>query len=245
MKELIAIKNHAALVQAVCGRELHARLEIKQDFSNWIKSQIERARLVEGVDFVRFAEKSEGNNATLIQYAITIDSAKNIGMMCGTEKGFEVRAYFIECEKQLISQQRLPQTFAEALRLLADETEAKEMALLTIEHQKETIAIKDDLILVSNEASIKAGEILVREFVKAQDIVEIGEKQFYQWMREQKIISESNEPYQKYVTSGYFTYKPTEERHGGKFRYTLRITPRGKVWLAAKYMTYLDSVAFD
>lgn len=100
-------------------------------------------------------------------------------------------------------------------------------------------------ILVSNEASIKAGEILVREFAKAQDIVEIVEKQFYQWMREQKIISESNEPYQKYVTSGYFTYKPTEERHGGKFRYTLRITPRGKVWLAAKYMAYLDSVAFD
>jgi len=142
-------------------------------------------------------------------------------------------------------QPRLPKTFSEALRMLADETEAKESALLTIEHQKETIAIKDELILVSNEASIKAGEILVREFVKAQDILEIGEKQFYQWMREQKIISESNEPYQKYVTAGYFTYKPTEERHGGKFRYTLRITPRGKVWLAAKYMAYLDSVAFD
>ena len=33
--------------------------------------------------------------------------------------------------------------------------------------------------------------------------------------------------------------------HGGKSRHTLRVTPRGKVWLAAKYMAYLETVGFD
>jgi phage antirepressor YoqD-like protein len=119
---------------------------------------------------------------------------------------------------------------------------AREQVVLLelIEEQEKKIAQKDELIIASNEASIKAGEILVREFVKSVDIIDLGEKQFYQWMRDQKIIMESRQPYQDYVTRGFFTWKPTEEEHGGKFRYTLRITPRGKIWLAARYMAYLD-----
>jgi len=105
----------------------------------------------------------------------------------------------------------------------------------------EALEVKDTYIIASNEASIKSGEILVREFVKSVDIIDLGEKQFYAWMREQNIIlKESNEPYQTLRNRGYFTYKPTEDKHGGKFRYTLRITPRGKVWLAAKYLKYID-----
>ena len=128
----------------------------------------------------------------------------------------------------------LPKTFSEALQLAADQAKK-------IEQQQLQLQTKDELILASNEASIKAGEILVREFVKANDIIDLGEHQFYEWMRDQGyILKASREPYQKYVKLGYFTWKPTEEKHGGEFRYTLRITPRGKVWLAARYMAYLD-----
>jgi len=137
----------------------------------------------------------------------------------------------------------------EAARAWADEAEQKQLAqlerdqaFLQIEAQKETIQTKDDLIRVSNEASVKAGEILIREFVKSQDLITLGEKQFFAWMRGQKIVfSDRNEPYQHYVKAGYFTYKPSEELYGGKFRYTMRVTPRGKAWLAAKYMAYLDA----
>ena len=138
----------------------------------------------------------------------------------------------------------IPKTYAAALRQLADETEAKETALALVASQKETIQHKDDLIRVSNEASVKAGEILIREFVKSQDLITLGEIQFFAWMRGQKIIfSDRNEPYQHYVKAGYFTYKPSEQKHGGEFRYTMRVTPRGKVWLAAKYMAYLDAAS--
>ena len=124
------------------------------------------------------------------------------------------------------NQSKIPQTFAEALQLAAD--------------QQKEIERKDQLIIASNEASIKAGEILVREFVKSNDLIDIGEKKFWQWMREQKLVSETNEPYQIYVTRGYFTFKPSDEEINGKFRYTLRITPRGKIWLANKWLNYID-----
>ena len=111
-----------------------------------------------------------------------------------------------------------------------------------IESQQKTIEVKNDLIIASNEASIKAGEILVRDFVKSVDCIEIGEKLFYQWMRDRGyLLKESRQPYQQYVNRGDFTWRPSKEKYGGKPRHTLLITPRGKVWLTDKYLKYLNN----
>ena len=131
------------------------------------------------------------------------------------------------------TQHQIPQTFSEALKLASDQAK-------TIEKQIQSLENKDQLLLATNEASIKAGEILVREFVKSVDIIEIGEKLFYKWLRERKYITSKNEPYQEFVTRGYFTYKPSKEEINGQFRYTLRVTARGKVWLSNKYLEFLD-----
>jgi len=93
----IKIFTHSKLVQAVNARDLYEFLEIKQDFSGWIKNQIERARLVENKDFLTLTKKVA--RQILIEYFITVESAKNIGMLSQTDKGFEVRAYFLECER--------------------------------------------------------------------------------------------------------------------------------------------------
>ncbi len=105
MNALIPIRHcliSEAQVQTVNARELHAFLEIRKDFSSWIKAQIERARLLENRDFTKLTQK--GGLAcigqTRIDYFLTIESAKHISMLSGTEKGFEVREYFIECERQ-------------------------------------------------------------------------------------------------------------------------------------------------
>ena len=157
------------------------------------------------------------------------------------------RWHELETEK-IKNEISLPSNYIEALQaLVVSETEKEELRLISagqasqIEHQTEVIKQKDQYVIASNEASIKAGEILVREFCKSVDIVDIGEKQFYQWMRDKGIVSENNEPYSQFVKAGYFTYKPTEEMHGGKYRYTIRITPRGKVWLASKYLLHIDT----
>ena len=62
---------------------LHAFLEVKKDFSNWIKKQIGRARLVEGRDYIIFAQKGKntGRGRSSLEYHLTIDAAKHIAMM--------------------------------------------------------------------------------------------------------------------------------------------------------------------
>ena len=86
MNELIRIENQkigGGFVQTVNARELHAFLEVKKDFSNWIKKQIERARLVEGRDFIvitgspkRANQDSWGGDRRSIDYYLTIEAAK-------------------------------------------------------------------------------------------------------------------------------------------------------------------------
>jgi anti-repressor protein len=68
-----------AQVNSVNARDLHASLGIGNDFSNWVKDQIRRARLVENRDFVTLVKKHE--RQILKEYFVTFDAAKQIGMM--------------------------------------------------------------------------------------------------------------------------------------------------------------------
>lgn len=121
MNDLIAISNGSIgseAVQTVNARDLHAFLEVGKDFSTWIKVQIERARLVEGRDFAIETTHPKGgavgNRGLTKEYHLTIESGKHVAMMSGTDKGFEVREYFIECER------RAKQNAADPTTLLND-----------------------------------------------------------------------------------------------------------------------------
>lgn len=125
MHELIPLQPHDTLTQAVNARELHAFLDSRQDFSTWIKKRIADYDFVEDQDFVRFHKKMEANNATLVEYSISLDMAKELSMVERNEQGKQARRYFIECEKRLKSSMtRL--SYAQALRAYADEVEARE-----------------------------------------------------------------------------------------------------------------------
>jgi len=140
---------------------------------------------------------------------------------------------------------RLPNNYKDALKALVVEVEQNERLAIENENQRHALAIKDEYIVVSNEASIKAGEILVREFAKSIDFIEVGQNRIFKWLRESGFIMEGNEPYQQYVKLGWFTWKPSKEEHGGKIRYSLRITPRGKLKLAQRYMDYIEGGASE
>lgn len=76
-------------MRTVNARDLHAFLESKAEFANWIKLQIERARLKVDKDFVVsdniVKNPSGGRPAT--DYFLTIEAAKHIAMMSGTDTG--------------------------------------------------------------------------------------------------------------------------------------------------------------
>lgn len=104
--DLIAITQHRIGDEscAVSARQLHRGLGVRRDFTAWIKSQIKRAKLVEGEDYIRIslAQKGEqtgsgGHNR--VDYLLTLDAAKHVALMSGTARGREVRRYFIAVEK--------------------------------------------------------------------------------------------------------------------------------------------------
>ena len=103
MNELISLTQSAIngeLQQTVNARELHAFLQSKQDFSTWINNRVVQYDFVENQDFIKLHKKMEANNATMIEYYITLDMAKEVAMIENNEKGRDVRQYFITCEKQ-------------------------------------------------------------------------------------------------------------------------------------------------
>lgn len=143
-------------VNAVNARGLHGALGVGRDFSNWMKDQITRARLVEHRDFEKVAQKGELSTTgqTRIEYALTLDAAKHVSMMAGTDKGFEVRDYFIKCEKKLshvinaylnMSKEDLFLEMSIMAGDLAKEKKGREQDRQTIGCQTEEIQVLTDL----------------------------------------------------------------------------------------------------
>lgn len=89
-------------IQTVNARDLHAFLEAKKDFSNWIKDRIEQYGFAENLDFVVFAEIGENPSGgrPRREYAISLDMAKELAMVERNDKGKQARQYFIECERR-------------------------------------------------------------------------------------------------------------------------------------------------
>lgn len=129
------------VVQTVNARELHAFLESKQDFSTWIKVRIDQYGFIENQDYIRLHKKMEANNATIIDYHVTIDMAKELSMVERNTKGKEARRYFIECEKQL-KEARAKLSTLEILRLAM---EAEQARLLAIEQRDQAVATKAEI----------------------------------------------------------------------------------------------------
>ena len=100
MDELIPLQPQTIngnAVETVNARELHTFLESKRQFADWIKNRISEYDFIENQDFVRFHKKMKANNATMIEYHITLDMAKELSMVERNEKGKQARKYFIEC----------------------------------------------------------------------------------------------------------------------------------------------------
>ena len=98
-------------IQTANARELWKFLEVKQQFTDWIKNQIESLDLEENFDYILVSHKSEikkhGGDRKSIDYILTLDIAKHIAMASRTEKGKEIRQYFIEIEKKYKESQLL------------------------------------------------------------------------------------------------------------------------------------------
>lgn len=116
MKKLIPFAQRfvaGVSTRTVSARELHQFLNVRRDFSNWIKSRIEQYGFVENQDYLLVRQngriKTRGGDQRSVEYYLTLDMAKELSMVERTDQGKKARRYFIECEKALIeSKQDIP-----------------------------------------------------------------------------------------------------------------------------------------
>lgn len=132
--ELIPISENNGK-RAVNARDLHAFLESKRDFSNWIKDRIDKYDFIENQDyqvFNNFGENPKGGRPS-IEYALSISMAKELSMIENNERGKQARKYFIACEenKHELSRKEL------ALMVVQAEEEKERLALENKKQQKQ------------------------------------------------------------------------------------------------------------
>ncbi len=155
MQELIKITTNEQGSEAVSGRELHKFLEVKEKFTDWCKRMFEYGFL-EKQDYILVSEKKVTKNnknpiSKFIDYALTLDTAKEIAMLSRTEKGKQARQYFIECER--IAKDRKQVIPLAQLEILTKAIE------LNTELQKEHLHIKERLDRLDESAARKQMQI--------------------------------------------------------------------------------------
>jgi len=139
--ELIKVTKNEQGSNVVSARELYGFLQATERFSNWFERQLQYG-FIEGIDYVGCEEFNTLANQTLINFALTLDCAKEIAMVQRTEKGKEARQYFIQCEKQL-KEQTKPLTITEIIIQQAIMLDAQAKRLESIENNQ--TALQDRL----------------------------------------------------------------------------------------------------
>lgn len=97
--ELVPVYVTSTGEKVVYGSELHAVLEVKSRYREWIDRRLSDIGAVENEEF-QAAEISAPSGQTMKEHIIKLDTAKEMAMLERNEKGKQVRRYFIQVEKK-------------------------------------------------------------------------------------------------------------------------------------------------
>lgn len=230
MTELIKVNYDNADRPTVSGRELHEALGVKEKYADWFKRMCEYG-FSEGKDFCSFlsdssfSEKSEkpkgGRPST--DHQLTIPMAKELCMLQRTDKGKQMRQYFIAVEEQWNSPDAI---MARALQL--SNAKLKEMQItvsaLTVENQimKPKAEYFDELVDRNLLTGIRetAGELGVKQ---NQFVAFLLEKKYMYRDKKGKLTA-----YAKPLSDGLFERKECmNEKTQWKGTQDL-VTPKGR-----------------
>lgn len=234
MNELINVtlnENHEPVISA---RQLHETLEVKTEYKKWFKRMTEYG-FVENEDFVKVTQKcltsSTGQNMT--DHVIKLDMAKEIAMIQRTDKGKEVRTYFIQVEKDFNSPEKI---MARAL-LMADKKVHKLEAQIEADRPK---------VLFADAVSASKSSCLIGELAKIlkQNGIDIGQNKLFQWLRSNGyLISRRgdswNQPTQKSMELKLFELKKTNINHADGHtttNTTTKVTGKGQQYFINKFL---------
>lgn len=209
MNELINVTLNDNHEPVVSGRQLHETLGVKTRYNDWFNRMIEFG-FTENEDYLAITQKrvtAQGNATHQTDHVIKLDMAKEIAMIQRTEKGKEVRQYFIQIEKDYNSPEKI---MARAL-LMADKKVHKLEAQIEADKPK---------VLFADAVSASHTSILVGELAKliSQNGYKIGANRLFAWMRENGYLikrkgSDWNMPTQRSMDLKLFEIKETNVQH--------------------------------
>lgn len=200
MNNLINVTLNENQEPIVSGRQLHEALGVKTKYSDWFNRMIEYG-FTENQDFLLLKNEQQtgrgGHNK--VGHIIKLDMAKEIAMIQRTDKGKEVRKYFIQVEKDFNSPEKI---MARAL-LMAD----KKIKLLENQNENLLIELEEatknadylDLILQTKD-SLTITQIAQDYGMSARKMNQLLKQE-----RIQRIVNGQWVLYAKYIGKGYIS----------------------------------------
>lgn len=260
MNEIIKITEQNGR-RAVSARELHNFLGNKAQFSDWIKDRIEKYGFIENQDFEVFHNflKNPQGGRPLTEYALSVDMAKEISMVEGTERGKQARQYFIQCEKQLaqasLPSYQLTDPIQRAQKWIEEEQQRAQLAL-EVKAKDQIIAQQQPKVLFADCITSSTSNILIADLAKllTQNGITIGQNRLFDWLttngyliRKQRWSNSKNtykndyRPTQRSVELGILSMSehaipnPRTGEHFTKF--TCYVTGKGQQYFINKFKT--------
>ena len=235
MNNLINITLNENHEPVVSGRQLHETLGVKTRYNDWFNRMTEFG-FTENEDYLAITQKrvtAQGNATNQTDHIIKLDMAKEIAMIQRTDKGKEVREYFIQVEKDFNSPEKI---MARAL-LMADKKVHKLEAQIEADRPK---------VLFADAVSASKSSCLIGELAKIlkQNGIDIGQNKLFRWLRSNGyLISRRgdswNQPTQKSMQLGLFELKKTNINHADGHtttNTTTKVTGKGQQYFINKFL---------
>lgn len=241
MNELLKVNYDNDRI-TLSARELHEFLGIGTQYTKWFDRMSEYG-FYENVDYQAISQKrltAQGNETTYIDHEITLDMAKEIAMIQRSDKGKEVRQYFLELERRWNSPEAVMNRALEYSRKQVKALMEEKQGLIEENKELKPKALFADAVSASNE-SILIGQLakLIR-----QNGYEIGQNRLFEYLRENGYLIKKgeryNQPTQKSMDLGLFEVKErTITNPDGSTRITLttKVTGKGQVYFINKFLS--------
>lgn len=123
--DLVSVYETDKGEKIVYGKDLHKVLEVKTDFSAWVKRRLSDCDAEKETDYTllpKIEEQVSGAKHS-IDYIIKLDTAKEMAMLERNTKGKQVRRYFIRIEEKYKTGKSMPLTLQQQIQTIARGTD--------------------------------------------------------------------------------------------------------------------------
>lgn len=230
-------KRHDNIIRAIRNMLLSSKLRSEENATQCAPAQTKW-----------FAESTyiDTKGKTQPLFLMTRDGFSLLAMGLTGAKAMQFKVGFIEqfnAMEKVVKEVRasspaVPQTFAEALRLAANQAEQ-------IEAQQKQLEAQAPKVLFAQSVETSSSSILIGELAKLmkQNGVDIGEKRLFNWLRENEYLcsfgSRYNQPSQKAMDMGLFEMKKTTITKPNGYvmvATTTKVTGKGQVYFINKFL---------